>query len=219
MTLQQQVIKFFIRAAATGILTLGVVPENLKPIPLWFWENLWHAANSALGARSAIGAPQGATPDTPNDRVMESFGTKLYPSPLLVTDAALNAPKGWMFGLISIISQAAFQKLAYAAVKEDSDKVVADLLTLIQDAFTVFEYNEDVHVRTKRNEVLRQVALQLRYIEQDTGISNLETWWWVWAADFLQHAADTVQGGLAFAVRSVARIYIAANNHERLKTF
>ncbi|KAL6229061.1 hypothetical protein BDW75DRAFT_246074 [Aspergillus navahoensis] len=224
----RQVIKYFIECTINGLLQSGAVPQFvdstgvsrvLPPIPMWFWESLWHASNAALGARPAIGGPDGATYDTPNDRVMGAFGTTWYPSPLLATHELINRPKGKMVGLKNMFAVKEFEKTVKNALKEDTDTAASGVLSLIQSGFAVFEYNAESHVHLKRNEVLQQVALQLKYIEEDLGIDNLETWWWLWAADFFQVASGAAQGNLIDVIRAAARMYIAANNQQKLKTF
>lgn len=77
---QQQVMKSFVKAAYSGVLQSGAL-SSLTPIPLEVWQDVWSAANAALGQYPAIGSSMGASPNTPNDRIMESFGSKLYREP------------------------------------------------------------------------------------------------------------------------------------------
>jgi chitinase len=122
----------FIKAAAQGMLTSGKLSE-LTPIPASFWKAVWLAGNAALGARGPIGSSNGISPNTPNGRVMEAFGTRNYPSPLLVTDGKINGPKGRLMGLKAAAFIDRIRTLAAKAVKNDDSDSVSNLLTAIRD--------------------------------------------------------------------------------------
>jgi chitinase len=70
-------MKSFIQAAFSGVLASGAL-SNLTPIPLEFWQTVWNVAHAALGEYPPIGSSIGASPNTPNDRIMECFGRFVY---------------------------------------------------------------------------------------------------------------------------------------------
>ncbi|KAJ5185855.1 hypothetical protein N7472_010695 [Penicillium cf. griseofulvum] len=207
--IDRQVIVSFIKAAVSDVLASGKL-SKLTPIPISFWQAVWLAGNAALGARPAVGSSNGISPNTPNARVMEAFGSRYYPSPILATDTNINGPKGRLMGLKAAASINRIRTLAEMAVKNDDTKSAANLLTAIRDGFSVFEYLNDPHVTRKWNTVLQQVALQWSYAEKDAGQAGLQEWWWEWAQDYLQLVEDNGQGWAAEAIQAAAGIYTNA---------
>ena len=122
----------FIQAAWSGVLQSGAL-SNLTPIPLEFWQNVWNVANAALGEYPAIGSSSGASPNTPNDRIMECFGSNLYREPLLPTHWQINGAKGRLMRLEDPIGMGKIGELARAAVKLDDTTSVTNLLTAVRD--------------------------------------------------------------------------------------
>ncbi|KAL5363689.1 hypothetical protein BJX96DRAFT_121499 [Aspergillus floccosus] len=70
------------------------------------------AGNAALGSRPAVGSSAGATLNTPNARVMETFGTNFYGEPLITTHKEINGPKGRLMGLLPPIGSGRIEKLS-----------------------------------------------------------------------------------------------------------
>lgn len=79
-----------------------------------------------------VGGADGASPNTPNARVMEAFGSTKFPAPFLATAAAINGAKGKIMGLKVPITIEEIEKLAAAAVLADSEDAVNALLTAIR---------------------------------------------------------------------------------------
>lgn len=129
---QRQVINFFIKAALSGYLESGNSP-GLLPVSQNFWTRVWRAANSALAAMPPVGGADGASPDTPAGRIMEAFGSTKFPEPLLATAAGINAVKGRIMGLNAPFTIGKIEELAAAAVKDNSDEAVNNLLTAIRN--------------------------------------------------------------------------------------
>jgi chitinase len=125
-------MKSFIQATFSGILASGAL-SNLTPIPLEFSQTMWNVANAALREYPPIGSSTGASPNTPNDRIIECFGTYLYREPLLLTHRGINGPKGRLIGLTNPVARLRIETLASAAVKLDNAKSVTNLLTAIRD--------------------------------------------------------------------------------------
>ncbi|PYI36129.1 hypothetical protein BP00DRAFT_432538 [Aspergillus indologenus CBS 114.80] len=216
--IDRQVIKYFIESAISGYLQSGK-PAGLLPVSETFWLTMWHAANSALGAMPPVGGADGASPNTPNDRIMEAFGSTKFPAPLLATAAGINAAKGRLMGFSRPFSIQRIETLANLAVQADSEEAVNNLLTAIRNPFGVFEYFRDNRVVGEWNNVLQQVGLQWAHIEQATGVPDLQNWWWVWAPDFFQYVEDFSQGWATDAIRIAAGAYTAARTAGRtLKT-
>lgn len=60
------------------------------------------------------------------------------------------------------------------------------------------------------NKVLQQAALQWRYIEEATGQTGLEDWWWAWSQDYFQAVQDFGQGWAVDAIRTAIGPYTNA---------
>ncbi|KAL3262031.1 hypothetical protein ABHI18_003215 [Aspergillus niger] len=216
--IDRQVINFFIKAALSGYLESGNSP-GLLPVSQNFWTTVWRAANSALAAMPPVGGADGASPDTPAGRIMEAFGSTKFPEPLLATAAGINAVKGRIMGLNAPFTIGKIEELAAAAVKDDSDEAVNNLLTAIRNTFALFEYFRDHRVVGQWNNVLQQVGLQCAHIEHVTGVTDLQKWWWIWAPDFFQVVQDEAQGWATAAIRAAAGAYTEARMAGRsLKT-
>lgn len=121
----------FPRVVASGQLTSGAT-HGLARIPPAWWKANWHASFPALAGRPAIGSADGVAPDTPNDRVMECFGSYDYPDPLIATDKQVNGAKGSIMRLRRPAAPSRIQTLARTAVHEDSQGAVDELLSAIR---------------------------------------------------------------------------------------
>ncbi|GJP95602.1 hypothetical protein AlacWU_08501 [Aspergillus niger] len=151
-----------------------------------------------------------ASADTPASRIMEAFGSTKSPEPLLVTAAGINAVTGRIVGHNAPFTIGKIEELAAAAVKDDSDEAVNNLLTAIRNTFALFEYFRDHRVVGQWNNVLLQVGLQCAHIEHVTGVTDLQKWWWIWAPDFFQVVQDEAQGWATAAIRAAAGAYTEA---------
>ena len=136
--IDRQVIKKFIEAAVSGILTSGAQPDGLLPMSATWWATKWREANPVLAGLPAVGSDNGAQPSSPNDRIMEAFGSTQNPYPLLATDAGINGAKGKLMGLKVPFSIENIEKLAKAAVKADTDEAVQEVLTALQSVRPLF---------------------------------------------------------------------------------
>ncbi|PYH52732.1 glycoside hydrolase family 18 protein [Aspergillus niger CBS 101883] len=143
-------------------------------------------------------------------RIMEAFGSTKSPEPLLVTAAGINAVTGRIVGHNAPFTIGKIEELAAAAVKDDSDEAVNNLLTAIRNTFALFEYFRDHRVVGQWNNVLLQVGLQCAHIEHVTGVTDLQKWWWIWAPDFFQVVQDEAQGWATAAIRAAAGAYTEA---------
>jgi len=121
----------FAKASASGILPSGEV-ANIPAIPRSFWKNQWLASNALLAARPAVGGPNGIQPDSPNDRVMEGFGSYNWPEPFLAVDKLINGPKGRVIALHAATAIPIIRNLANTAVQEDTQGAADDLLQSIR---------------------------------------------------------------------------------------
>jgi chitinase len=184
--IDRQVMKFFLKTASSGTLTSGKTSANLPAAiaPQWFKDN-WNTGFSALAARPRIGSATGISPDSPNDRVMESLGSYDYPDPFVPTDKQVNGAKGAIMQLHQPATPNRVSRLAEEAVRLDSQGHLDDLLSAIRAGIAVFEYLNRQDVVERFNMVRRQVRLQLTYIEADVpGARGIAQWWDVFTQDY-----------------------------------
>jgi chitinase len=105
----------------------------MNPIPLSFWQrSKFQAVNSALAARPPVGGPNGVQPETPNDRIMEAFGSFDYPYPFLPTDASINGAKGKFMQRHVPTALTVITDLANEAVRDDTQADADALLSSIR---------------------------------------------------------------------------------------
>jgi hypothetical protein len=131
----------FAEASVSGILTSGQVVTTIPPIPLSFWQrSKFQAVNAALASRPPVGGPNGVQPETPNDRIMESFGSEDYPYPFLPTDAAINGAKGKIMQRHVPTADNVIITLANNAVRDDTQ---ADADALLSSIRIVSYYHTD----------------------------------------------------------------------------
>ncbi|KAJ5713915.1 CAZyme family GH18 [Penicillium malachiteum] len=137
--IDRQVITKFIEAVISGTLQSGAQPDGLLPMSATWWANKWKEVNAVLAGLPVVGSDnKGTRLQTPNDRIMEAFGSTYNPHPLLTTDAAINGVKGALMGLGPPFSTKTIEKLANAAVNADTDEAVQEVLTTIQAVRPLF---------------------------------------------------------------------------------
>ena len=125
-------MKPFARACTSGTLPSGQ-EANLPLIDRIFWQKgIWLATNAQLQNRPPVGGPNGVQPDSPNDRVMESFGTAEYPYPLMAVDQMINGPKGRIMGGNAVTDIRRIEELANDAVLHDAEGLADELLQSIR---------------------------------------------------------------------------------------
>ncbi|KAF7171146.1 hypothetical protein CNMCM5623_003575 [Aspergillus felis] len=215
----KQIMSAFATAASTGILASGGIAP-IAPIPAAFWRDVWNASNNALGARPPVGSSRGAQPDTPNDRITEALGSTRYPYPFLATDAEINGAKGRVMGLNSATDLDRVADLATNAVNLDTDEAADALLSSIRIWFSVFEYYRFGAVRMRFNIVFNQVDRQMSFVEQDTSITNLVSWWHLFNDDYMRHVESLAQRRVRMAINSALEPYIQARAAGRnLRTY
>ncbi|CAG8272243.1 unnamed protein product [Penicillium salamii] len=90
-----------------------------------------------------ISGSNGAKPSTPNDRIMQAFGSIYNPYPLLATNALINGAKGKLIGLKLPWSEKKIENLAKVAIKADTNEAIQKVLIIIQSVFGIFEYFAD----------------------------------------------------------------------------
>lgn len=135
---QRQIIKAFPRATVSGQLPSGQM-GNLPTLPVSFWQrDSWLASNALLAARPPVGGPNGVQPDSPNDRVMEAFGSDNYAYPFMAVDRQINGPKGRVMALHAATGIQTIRDLANTAVQDDTQ---ADADALLQ-AVRVVSFHE-----------------------------------------------------------------------------
>ncbi|PYI24456.1 hypothetical protein BO99DRAFT_428104 [Aspergillus violaceofuscus CBS 115571] len=183
--IDKQVKKSFVKAALTGYLESGA-PAGLLPVSETFWATTWHAANSDRGAMPPVGGAAGASPNTPHGRAWRPLGHTFTS-----------------------------HRRSETAVKADSEEAADDLLTAIQSGFVVVEYFRDNRVVGQWNNVLQRVGLQWAHVEQATGVSDLQNWWWVWAPDLFQVVENNSHDWAVDAIRAAAGAYTAARTAGR----
>ncbi|PCG89190.1 Hypothetical protein PENO1_106070 [Penicillium occitanis (nom. inval.)] len=195
--IDKQIMERFILATLTGYLQSRKIP-NLLPISDVFWTTVWNSANAALAAFPPVGNAKGESPATPNDRIMQALGLMGFSVPLRLRN---------------------FENLAKAAVAADSDIAVNEMLTAIRNVFATFEYFRDYRVVAQWNSVLQQVGLQWAHIEQATGVTDLQNWWWAWAPDYFNEVEKFGQNWCVDAVRIASGVYAQARaDGKSLKT-
>jgi chitinase len=121
----------FAQATVSGTLKSGAA-ANLPTIPVYFWQNQLHTSYPALEARPAVGGPNGAQPDTPNDRMMESLGSSDYLYPFLPVDKQINGPKGRIMAGAAATSEDVVTQLAEDAANFDTQEHADELLQSIR---------------------------------------------------------------------------------------
>ena len=131
MSLQRQIMARYVASSVGGVLPSGEQAQ-IPPIPREFFRNQWQATNAQLAARPPVGGPDGIQPDTPNDRVMEGFGTYDWPDPLMAVDRVINNAKGRIFLLRAPVGIGRISELADAATNEDSQPAADELLQSIR---------------------------------------------------------------------------------------
>ena len=127
---QRQVMRQFIESASSGILPSGL-EAPLDPLPIRFWER-WNTPNDLLQARGPIGSPRGVSPATPNDRVMECFGSTRNRFPLMSVDRQINGPKGRIMDRSAATSLEEIRMLANRAARQDTEDAANTLLQSIR---------------------------------------------------------------------------------------
>ncbi|KAI5861929.1 hypothetical protein GGS23DRAFT_605878 [Durotheca rogersii] len=216
--IDRQVMIQFPRAAASGQLPSGA-NHPLAPIPGTWWKDNWHKSFPALAARPAIGGPDGYAPDTPNDRVMECFGSYDYPDPFIATDKQVNGAKGSIMRLRRPATPERVRRLANTAVREDSQGAVDELLSTIRVGIAVFEYMNRPVVAQRFNMVRQQIRLQLTYIEADVpGAQGLVDWWDLFTRDYFELVGTRAQEWLHDVIIAAAEPYVQAQQAGRTLT-
>ncbi|KAF2719530.1 glycoside hydrolase family 18 protein [Polychaeton citri CBS 116435] len=210
--IDRQVMKGMPRASTSGILPSGA-RANLPTIPLSFWQGQWNTVNNLLAARPAVGGPDGIQPDTPNDRVMESFGSYDYPYPLIPTDKMINGAKGRAMALNAPTGIATIRRLAAAAVNEDTPGDADELLQAVRVGFSVFEYLNTPTVSLRFNAVRQQIRLQFTYIEQDLGVPHLADWWDAYSDDYFELVGTRARAWATDAIHAAAAPYVEAHEN------
>lgn len=161
----------------------------------------------------------GASPDTINGRVMESFGSTRWPEPFLPTDASINGAKGRVMKLEAATAIKTITALAKAAVEKDSQAAADALLQAVRVGFSVFDYINDPEVSARWNLVRRQVYTQLGYIEQVFGVQNLQAWWLLFTADWFTLVGDRARTWADQAITAAAAPLIEAQQAGRQLIF
>jgi chitinase len=186
----------------------------------WFKDN-WNTVSSALAARPAIGSADGVSPDTPNDRVMECFGSYDYPDPLLPTDKVLNGAKASIMRLRRPAHPDRIRRLAETAVREDSQGAADDLLSPIHDGIAVFEYMNRPNVVQRFNMVRQQIRRQMGYIEQDVpGARGLVDWWDEFSRDYFALVGQRAREWATDVIHAAAEPFVEAQQNGRnLQTY
>ena len=172
--------------------------------------------------------------------MMEAFGSTNWPDPLLPTDEQINGPKGNLMNLNAPANLGGIGRLARAAVREDTitaaDNVLSEVrivchrlktvastvqsFTDLSQIFAIFEYMNTNDFATRFNLVRNQVAVQLRHIEQATGVQHLEMWWQTFTADYFSQIENWAQSWADQAITAAAAPYVNAHNNGRnLQTY
>jgi len=167
--------------------------------------------NPLLAALPRIGGPDGISPSTVNDRIMECFGSTFWPEPLLPTDAAINAAKGRLMGFQAATGVDTIITLAKAAVLADDQATSDLLLQAIRVGFAVFDYIKSPDGASKWNLVRHQVYVQFGYIENVYGVSNLQQWWLLFSADYFVGVQEHAQRWADQAITAAAAEYLLAS--------
>ncbi|KAF4160011.1 hypothetical protein CNMCM6936_004140 [Aspergillus lentulus] len=205
----KQMFTRFAESASTGILASGGIAP-LAPIPASFWQDVWNAPNAALGARPPVGGSRGARPNTPNNRITEALGSTKYPYPFLATEGELNRAKGRVMGLVDAVELNAIGALAINATRLDTAEAADALLSSIRIGFSVFEYFRFGAVRQRFNVVFNQVDRQMAFVEQDTSVRNLVSWWHLFNEDYMRQTELEAQQWAREAINRALQPYLQA---------
>ncbi|KAK3168025.1 hypothetical protein OEA41_004471 [Lepraria neglecta] len=210
----RQIAARFIEAASSGLLR-NRYPTHLPGIGSNFFQNYWDHPLHGLANAPAVGGLNGAKPLTPNDRMMEAFGSDDYPYPLLPTDQQINGPKGNLMNLNAPADLGGIGRLARTAVQQDTPQAADTLLSEVRVIFAIFEYMNTNDFATRFNAVRDQVRTQLGHIEQASGVQNLQSWWDVFTNDYFLQIEDWAQSWADQAITAAAAPYLSARNSGR----
>ncbi|KAJ5356450.1 hypothetical protein N7517_011059 [Penicillium concentricum] len=217
--IDRQIIAPFLESATGGYLPSD--PENtyddLAPVDGLFISNHFETSFPALGARSAIGGPDGPRPDTLIGRLMHTFGSSDYRYPFLPTEDSVNGAKGRIMGGNAPTALTEITKLAKLAVSADTNQAADKLISAIRVGFAVFDYLQQPDASLRWNKVIEQFRLQAGFIETDLNLPGLVAWWDVWFPDFLnvRLRAATVWADQAI-IHAVQPFQDAAQNNNQL---
>lgn len=150
INIQRQVMARFIQSSGNGNLPSGAF-SGLPPIPQLFYTHGWDVPNAQLHARPAVGGPNGVQPLTPNDRAMEAFGSNNFPDPFMAFDSQVNGAKGRIMNLRPATAVTTITNLANAAVQQDSQGAVDELLQSIRSVSTRGTHAFPIITQTKIN--------------------------------------------------------------------
>lgn len=159
--------------------------------------------NPLLANRPPVGV-DGATPNTPNDRIAEAFGSTRNPYPFLAVDGPINRAKGQVMGLEAPTSIDVIATLARRAVQLDTPEALNTLLSQLRVGFAIFDYVRLDIFRNRWMTINRDITTQMGFIESDLGIRNLEEWWTRWSEDYYQTVGVAARSWAGLAVRAAA---------------
>jgi chitinase len=126
-------MRYMPRVTINGVLESGRAVTELPPIPAAFWQkNSWLATNPLLAARPPVGGADGIQPDSPNDRVMEAFGSNDFTDPFMAVDSQINGPKGRVMARRAPTAIDNIEIQAAVAVASDAQGDVDELLQMVR---------------------------------------------------------------------------------------
>ncbi|RMY88306.1 hypothetical protein D0864_06671, partial [Hortaea werneckii] len=206
---QRQIMAAFIESAAAG--TLRGKAQNIVPaIGAQFFEIYWNYNNPLLSTLPRIGGPDGISPSTINDRIMECFGSNFWPEPLLPTEASINAAKGRLMNFQAATGIDTIMELAKAAVLADTPAAADKLLQAVRVGIAVFDYINTPDATSKWNLVRQQIFHQFGLIENVYGVANLQRWWLLFSSDYFVGVQEHAQRWADEAISAAAAEYLAA---------
>ncbi|KAI7261488.1 glycoside hydrolase family 18 protein, partial [Hortaea werneckii] len=190
--IDRQIMAAFIESAAAG--TLRGKAQNIVPaIGAQFFEIYWNYNNPLLSTLPRIGGPDGISPSTINDRIMECFGSNFWPEPLLPTEASINAAKGRLMNFQAATGIDTIMELAKAAVLADTPAAADKLLQAVRVGIAVFDYINTPDATSKWNLVRQQIFHQFGLIENVYGVANLQRWWLLFSSDYFVGVQEHAQ--------------------------
>ncbi|KAJ0424780.1 hypothetical protein BJY00DRAFT_326015 [Aspergillus carlsbadensis] len=216
--IDRQVMISFLNSVNTRILPSGRESE-LPAIDAETLAAVWNAEFDALAERPPVGSRYGIQPNTPNDRLMESFGSEDYPYPFTALQKQINGAKGRM---MKGNAPTALKRIADKSVQAIETAKQADIDSLLQGVrvgISIFDYLNEHEVSLRFNAVRRQVRLQAGYVQEDAGLPSFAAWWDEWFTDFLQVRQNQAQDWLRDAVTRAMDPWVRAYENNEVDLF
>ncbi|KAI2696119.1 CAZyme family GH18 [Penicillium roqueforti] len=149
---------------------------NFPKIDPKFWDK-FNEPNAKLGAMAQFGKDRnGKKPMSPAEYLAEAYGSERNPRPFMPVENGLNIAKRDIFLGKSPVQATKLRKAATSAVKADTDTAADKMLSLLQTAFSSFEYIRNEMFLERFDGVIDDTFTAWSNIEQATETYNLQNW-------------------------------------------